>query len=98
MVRRACCRDLPIPGEAKQSRRGSEPGIEAPAIVPWRPSGVLPGAGWSCSVMEAIDLRKDIAGCVICTDSTGLKIVSINGRKVGLCAVHNNPAAIADLE
>lgn len=38
------------------------------------------------------------SGCVICCDINDVQVVSVNGRMVGLCGVHNNPAAIADLE
>jgi hypothetical protein len=37
-------------------------------------------------------------GCIACSQTEGIKVVTINGEPVILCAVHNNPAAIADLE
>jgi hypothetical protein len=36
--------------------------------------------------------------CVICNDTNGVELVETSEGSVLLCGVHNNPAAIADLE
>jgi hypothetical protein len=37
-------------------------------------------------------------GCVVCSDTEGVEVVSLKSGPAFVCKIHNNPAAIADLD